>query len=76
MLPLESRAQVDPARKKIGLEPLADFLTLTSRSLFQGKTIRIAEGEVVEAPPSLANALDAAGAETLGLRQPPRPEDL
>ncbi|HYG65471.1 MAG TPA: hypothetical protein VEL74_23015 [Thermoanaerobaculia bacterium] len=60
VLPIESRAQVDPIRKKIGLEPLADFLALTSRSLFQGKTIRIAEGEVVEAPKAAAAPAGAA----------------
>jgi hypothetical protein len=60
VLPIESRAQVDPARKKIGLEPLADFLALTSRSLFQGKTIRIAEGEVVEGPKAAVAQAGAA----------------
>jgi hypothetical protein len=60
VLPMESRAQVDPARKKIGLEPLADFLALASRSLYQGKPIRIAEGEVVEAPKSAAAQVGAA----------------
>ncbi|HYG62344.1 MAG TPA: hypothetical protein VEL74_07170 [Thermoanaerobaculia bacterium] len=60
VLPIESRAQVDPVRKKIGLEPLAEFLALASRSLFQGKTIRIAEGEVVEAPKAPAQVGAAA----------------
>jgi hypothetical protein len=48
VLPLESRNNVDDARKKLGLPSLAKDLDRTSRERFQGKPILIADGEVVE----------------------------
>ena len=54
VLPLEKRTEVDAARRKLGLPPLPETLATLSREVFQGRPVRIAEGEVVEAPPAAA----------------------
>ncbi|HYG63656.1 MAG TPA: DUF6624 domain-containing protein, partial [Thermoanaerobaculia bacterium] len=54
VLPLERRAEVDAARRKLGLPSLPEALALLSREVFDGKPVRIAEGEVVQAPPAAA----------------------
>jgi hypothetical protein len=52
VLPLEKRAEVDAARRKLGLPPLPETLATLSREVFQGRPVRIAEGEVLEPPPA------------------------
>jgi hypothetical protein len=54
VLPLEKRAEVDAARRKLGLPPLPETLATLSREIFQGRPVRIAEGEVVDGPPAAA----------------------
>jgi hypothetical protein len=48
VLPLESRAEVDEARKALGLSSLSEYLDLAGRYLYQGKRIIVTDGETVE----------------------------